>query len=218
VSRVDQKNPGMPRRTVVVWTTLILSMTLISGLLLLLEPSQIPRIAQLEITDPFGNFDDTEALFNTDESLSNRWQGIVIHHSGQTHGDAAMLDRQHRVAGDSQGLRYHFVIGNGDGASDGSIQISPRWREQVDAAHQSVSPWYDHHAIAICLIGNGDRNTPSASQMQQLVRLTTALQKRLKIAPEQVVMQANVSGSTSPGVRFPASQFRRQLISLPAIP
>jgi hypothetical protein len=208
----------MQRRTVVVWVTLILSMTLISGLLLLLEPSQVPQIAQLSLTDPFGNFDDTNALFKTDEALSNRWEGIVVHHSGGTHGDAAMLDREHRVAGDSQGLRYHFVIGNGDGAGDGAIQISPRWRGQMNAAHQGVSPWYDRHAIAICLIGNGDRNAPSASQMQQLIRLTTALQKRLKIAPEQVVMHANISTASGPGIRFPASQFRRQLISLPAAP
>ena len=198
-----------------VWVTLIMSMTVISGVLMLIEPPQLRQIAQLEIADPFGNFDDNEALFQTEQALSKRWRSIIIHHSGQTHGEASLLDRQHRVAGHDGGLRYHFVIGNGDGIGDGAIQIGPRWQEQLDAIHQGVSPWYDRNAIAICLIGNGDRNAPSSTQMQQLLRLTTALQQRLNIASEQVLMHANVAKSTGPGMLFPASQFRRQLIKMP---
>ena len=136
----------------------------------------------------------------------------MIHHSGLSHGDASQLDLLHRKQGLHGGLGYHFVIGNGDGAGDGAVQVSHRWRNQLNAVHGDVPQWYDRHAIAICLIGNGDRSAPTALQMQQLIRLTIALQKRLKISPEKVLMHANLSDSTSPGLRFPASQFRRQLI------
>src|SRR3954454_23857013 len=49
---------------------------------------------------------------------SDRWQCIVIHHSGGVSGGAMKFDDWHRTKGWDE-LGYHFVIGNGTDTADG---------------------------------------------------------------------------------------------------
>ena len=197
----------LERRTLVVWASLIASLSLVSGLLLVLNPvPHAPAVGPvLTVLDP--SPDDLETLLVTrPPPAPGRWRGIVIHHSGASHGSAEALGRLHQSQGYG-GLGYHFVIGNGDGAYDGEVQAGYRWSRQLDGLHT-------REAIAICLIGDGDRAQPSRTQINQLVKLVTQLQRRLNIPADRVYLYRDLAETTSPGLRFPAVSFRNQLADL----
>ncbi len=211
----------LERRTLVVWAALIVAMTTVSGLLMVLEPHPLapslgPVLTVLE-NGPGG----ADALFATRPAPDpKRWQAVVIHHSGSSFGSAQSIAQQHQAAGFG-GLGYHFVIGNGDGAGDGEVQIGYRWTQQLQGANQLDSKsegWINEHAISICLVGNGDQTAPTRAQMEQLVQLVTAIQRKMGIPADRVYLQSNLTRATSPGVLFPATWFRQQLLDVnPAI-
>ncbi|KKO18072.1 MAG: N-acetylmuramoyl-L-alanine amidase [Candidatus Brocadia fulgida] len=96
------------------------------------------------------------------------WRYIVIHHSASASGSAAQFDKYHREKRRwENGLGYHFVIGNGNGAPDGKIEIGNRWISQIDGAHAGVQE-YNHYGIGICLVGNFNESYPTAAQMASL--------------------------------------------------
>lgn len=194
----------LERRTLVVWASLIVSLSLVSGLLFALDPTpHAPAIGPvLTVLDP--SPDDLDGLLATRQPVeAGRWDSIIICHSRQGHGNAETLGRQHQTQG-LDGLAYHFVIGNGDGAYDGEIQAGYRWSRQRDGAVRS-------RAITVCLIGDHDRAKPTGDQMEQLVKLVTNLQKRFDIGADRVLLHRDVTRTTSPGLLFDASWFRKQL-------
>ncbi|MEX2672887.1 MAG: peptidoglycan recognition family protein [Phycisphaeraceae bacterium] len=205
------------RRPLIVLVCLITALTGVSGLLLLLEPTPLapiggPILTVLDST-PRG-FD--ELLANQRDLDEQRWQAIIIHHSGTSAGSASALGSTHQSLGHG-GLLYHFVVGNGNGADDGQVQIGYRWNRQAGGPHVPDGPnaaWLNQHAIAICLVGDGDLRSPTARQMDQLVGLVTSLQKRLAIPADRVLLHANVAATTSPGLLFPTSAFRQQLLEV----
>ena len=205
------------RRTVIVLATLMVSMTAVSGLLLVLEPAPLARSGGPLLTVLSGDSRGLSSIFATEPAPDpQRWRAIVIHHSGRPYGNAQTLAERHRALGRG-GLGHHFVIGNGEGADDGEIQMGYRWTRQRSGRHVEggeAADWYNRHAISICLVGDGDRGAPTRAQMEQIVRLTTALQARLEIPADHVLLHANIAETTGPGVFFPAAAFRQQLIDL----
>ena len=208
MARSRRKEPvTLERRTLMVWASLVVSLSLLSGLLLLLNPiPHAPAVGPvLTVLDPTP--DDLQSLLATRTAVQEgRWRGIVIHHSGSNRGSAESLGRLHQSQGYG-GLGYHFVIGNGDGAHDGEVQAGYRWARQLDGIDT-------RDAIAICLIGNGDQTQPSRTQINQLVKLVTQLQRRFQIPAERVYLYRDLVPTTSPGLRFPTVQFRNQLLDL----
>ena len=203
------------RRTFVVLASLIGSMTLASGVLMLLKPggSSSSRLLSLSAVGEPGIVRD-DPLETSAKLEPGRWLAIVIHDSGLPSGSARTLDERHRRAG-LGGLGYHFVIGNGHGSGDGQLETGRRWREQLDGAH-SGGPrgrWYNEHAIGICLVGDGDRSAPTSAQLEQLVRLVRQLQSRLGIAAENVRLRYGSSEVSQRG-RFPAAWLQRQLLRI----
>jgi N-acetylmuramoyl-L-alanine amidase len=206
VQTPDRSKP-LHRRTLVVWGVLVASMTLSSGLLMWLEDAPLAPMGGLALAalddDPAG----IDAIFNTTNPIEpGHWTRIVIHHSGQSMGDAASIGQLHQALGYG-GLGYHFVIGNGDGAGDGMIQVGYRWMRQIDGV-------YANRAISICLVGNGDKAPPTRAQMDQLIKLVTALQARLQIPASGVYLHSELAQTTSPGRFFPAAMLRSQLLNL----
>ena len=195
------------RRTITVLGTLVLSMSAVSALLLVLEPRPLAPIGGPVLTVLEPTPKGVDALFTTNPPVGEqRWQAIVVHHSGTTRGNAQTLAEMHQVQGHA-GLGFHFVVGNGDGAEDGEVQIGYRWKQQLDGA-------YFRDAISICLIGDGDRGEFTPQQMEQLIRLVTVLQHRLGLPAERVLLHTSLSQeTTAPGRYFPASAFRQQLLA-----
>ena len=218
----------MSRRTRVVWGAFAAAMTLACGVLVLGD-AEGPRpvvmaVPELESRTDLG-VNPREARLNRD-----RWDAIVIHHSGAPAGDGASIARMHAEQG-LVGLGYHFVIGNGQGLGDGTIEVGTRWNRQQPGAHVASRPGVpdaariadssaanlsaDHlneHAVAICLVGNGDRRRFTDRQIRELASLVRRLQRELGIPAGRVYLHSDVAPVSSPGAHFPAAEFEGQLL------
>jgi hypothetical protein len=142
----------------------------------------------------------------------DRWHYIYIHQSKTPGGNANTLDE-----GLSDGVADHFIIGNGDGLTDGELQISQRWNHQQSAASPSKTVKVDPDCISICIVGDLDRTAPTQMQLARLGQLVQALQLRCRI-PATHVEWVTEPGSRQAGLgkHFPAASFREQLRSWPA--
>ena len=144
---------------------------------------------------------------------SGRWKYIVIHHSGVHRGSDRGMDQYHRqVRHMENGLAYHFVIGNGNGMRDGQISVGRRWAKQLNGGHLA-SEHQNQYAIGICLVGNFDRQNPTARQMQALRALVKALMARCELPGSAVTThrEINVIGTRCPGSKFSNESFKNSL-------
>ena len=208
-------SPGFTRDQVVL-ASLIGFLTVVGGLLWLLDGAPAPKASGLRLPAlvAAAGPSSLETVFDLDTPVrTDRWQGIVIHHSGSPHGSGESLDREHRGMGLS-GLGYHFVIGNGNGASDGELHVGTRWLEQAAGAHTAgeQGDWYNVNTIGICLVGDGDRREFTPAQMQRLVQIVNELPRRFDLPASSVRLNRGLAGTSGPGLRFPAASFREQLL------
>ncbi len=143
----------------------------------------------------------------------NRWRRIVIHHSGTDGGSVEGFDRYHREELEIPGgVKYHFVIGNGNGMTNGRVRETIRWKRRKPGP-QTGKKNIDRRAIGICLVGNFNKNRPNRSQLVSLVQLLRRLCHHFGI-PSEKVKGANEwrPGYTdSPGRHFPTKEIREKL-------
>ncbi|MGP1308884.1 MAG: peptidoglycan recognition protein family protein [Phycisphaerales bacterium] len=203
-------------RTQVVWLALLASMTAVGGVLLAIDTprSGSARSIALAAATPTVETPEIGAIFDRLAAAldQNRWQRIVIHHSAEPFGSAETIAADHTSRG-LQGLGYHFVIGNGQGAGDGELFVGRRWIEQLPGAHVAgpQAPWNNQHAIGICLVGDGDRRSFTPAQLARLRELIDALAARLDIPETQVVLHRDLAPTSSPGRLFPEAALRAGL-------
>jgi hypothetical protein len=207
---------SLTRRTQLVWMCFLASVTVVCGVLALADDGITGGFLTAHTTLVSGSQSGSDdPICNPPSPIDRtRWNGIVIHHSGQPAGDGESMHRLHLSYGYS-GLGYHFIIGNGNGLGDGVIHVGYRWSRQLPGVH-TAGPLADQHnkrSIGICLIGNGDRRSFTPRQLEQLITLVQRLQRELDISAERVYLQSELgTGSTSPGQLFPAAQFREMLL------
>ena len=210
---------GPTRRTQFVFAAFAVAMTGAMAILAIDAPQPAGGFPLVEIT-PLGDRSETEhdLLFPDDGRLDrDRWTGIVVHHLGDPFGTPESIHRKHLSWG-YQGLGYHFLLGNGNGLADGEIHVGYRWIEQLPGAHVVGEAGRDHneHSIGICLVGNGDRQPYTSSQIRNLARLVQRIQQECGIPEEAVYLHSELSPSLmSPGRLFPEADFRSQLLDLP---
>jgi hypothetical protein len=137
------------------------------------------------------------------------WRYIVLHHSANSAGSYASIDREHRQLQGFNGCGYHFVIGNGSESPDGQIEVAQRWSEQKAGAHcrDGKIPDINDYGIGICLIGDVDQAPPTAKQIESARLLVAYLRERYAIAPDRVGTHALMAGTPTncPGKNFPTS-------------
>src|SRR4029078_798906 len=133
-----------------------------------------PDIAQSQQRNP------AIANFLWEPAVQSRpWTSIVIHHTASKRGSVESIHEAHLKRKDKdgnpwQGIGYHFVIGNGNGMTDGEIEPTFRWREQMQGGHAG-SGGYHEHGIGIALVGNFDEQPPTAAQLAAIKQLVMAL-------------------------------------------
>ena len=202
------------KRTQIVWVTFLTAITAVTSLLAMQSPQRASGFLLTNIETVGTQSADVDPIFNIAQPLdSQRWTGIVIHHSGEPAGDADSITRKHLALG-YQGMGYHFLIGNGNGLGDGVIHVGYRWNEQLPGAHVSGSNGDQHNqrSIAICVVGNGDRRPFTDRQIAQLANLVQRLQAQLNIPSKNVHLHRDLFGQTSsPGSFFAAARFHEQL-------
>ena len=134
----------------------------------------------------------------------DKWQRIVVHHSAIKYGNVEKYDAAHRLRGMQNGLAYHFLIGNGIDASDGEIEIGPRWQKQQAGGHVK-NHLINQTAIGICLIGNFEKTHPSKKQLTAFTQLMdwlqgVALSKKVHFAGHR---ELKGEQTVCPGKHFP---------------
>lgn len=204
-------------RAKVVWASLVGSMTAVTALLMALDHGSPTRLDGLALpamvaTQPSASI---EAVFRTRvPAADGQWLAIVIDHTGAPFGTPASINTEHKAMG-LKGLGYDFVIGNGQGMSDGEIHVGERWLEQAPGAHTAGpdGDWYNRHAIGIALVGDGTRRGFSQTQMTRLLDLVSALAREYQIPPERIVLHSDVAPVAGPGRYFPAASLREQIDS-----
>ena len=205
--------PVMPdRRTVIVLSSLVVGMTLISGVLLVLEPGPVAPLSgvTLQSIDRSALKTPTNRLFDTGQPRD--WRGIVIHDSGAKQGSAKQLSKWHTRLG-RDGLGYHFVVNNGSLKPDGLIELGYRWRQQLPGAYLTGdgSERYNRRYIGISLIGAGQREPFTRAQVRELRWLVRKLQQRFDIPKRRV--HVDIREGQKPAATFPHEWFRQQLLS-----
>lgn len=138
-----------------------------------------------------------------------RWQWIVGHHSGIRHGNATSYDRAHRRRGMTNGLAYHFVIGNGVNSGDGQVEIGNRWREQLQGGHVR-SHRVNMAGIGICLVGNFEETRPTSKQMEAFIELVSFLKNDLLSGQTvKFAVHKEIEPNLCPGKNFPLKAMHR---------
>lgn len=204
--------PGVSKRTAMVWTSLLGAMTIVGGGLFLLNGGPGSTGGGLSIPPlmALAGPSTVEQVFNPSVPIAKgRWQAIVIHDSGSPVGTPASMDAQARAM-NLNGLGYHFVLGNGSGLDDGEIHMGARWMNQTPGAHAAGkdADWFNLNSIGICMVGDGDRQKPTAAQMRGLVQLTASLARQLNIPADRIYFHSDIAQTTSPGRLFPKQEFR----------
>jgi hypothetical protein len=202
-------------RAKVVWVSFLFAMTGTGGLLLALDGRPAPRTDGLSLSAlaSVGGASVSESISRTRAPLDTaKWQAIVVHHSGSPVGSAATIASEHEARG-FKGLGHHFVIGNGAGMPDGELHVGFRWRDQLAGAHAAGpdGEWLNHHAISICMVGDGNRREFTPVQLQRLQTLVAALRQELNIPAERVYLHSDVAPTSDPGRMFPQGEFRAGL-------
>ena len=197
------------RRMLIVFSILIGSMTLTSGLLLLLLPGPVAPFSGLQLQRSIDTPIKPQDMLFGATTEADRWTAIAIHFSGDSYGSARTLNELHERQGFG-GLAFHFVISNGRGAPDGQIDIGFRWRwrGQISEADGWRSAWSTapDDEVHICLIGDGSRETPTEAQIRELVWLVRQLQNRFHISARRVRLVGDELAL------FPVASFRQQLL------
>lgn len=137
------------------------------------------------------------------------WRYIVLHHSASTSGSYDEIDREHRKLLGFDGCGYHFVIGNGNGSSDGQIEVAQRWNHQKQGVHcrNARSHDVDEYGIGICLVGDLDQQPPTPRQVAATRALVAYLSRRYQIEPARVTTHAHLAATPEacPGKYFPSA-------------
>jgi N-acetylmuramoyl-L-alanine amidase len=160
-----------------------------------------------------------------------KWRVIVVHHSASATATPDGMHKYHRdVRHWSNGLGYHFVIGNGVNYPDGRLYVGNRWRQQITGAHcKSRSGTYfgdwrpdnyfNEHGIGICLIGNLEKSRPTARQLQTLQSLIAVLVREAGVNAGRIYGHGEVTHKTlCPGRYLDMDQVRARVAALVVAP
>jgi hypothetical protein len=207
---VAKESSVSPARIRAVWISFTAAMTVVGGMLLLLDGRPVPRVDGLSLSPlaatTWGSTPTVDPVLSTRRPLDQqRWQAIVVHHSGSTVGTPASIEADHQ-ARNLRGLGHHFILGNGNGMEDGQIHIGYRWLDQLPGAHAAGpnGDAYNLHAISICLVGDGNRRPFTGAQIQRLTALVETLRREFNIPADRVLLHSEIASVDDPGRLFPA--------------
>ena len=138
------------------------------------------------------------------------WNYIVLHHTASDEADVesiheAHLQRKDRNGQSWLGIGYHFVIGNGHKMSDGEVEVTFRWREQLPGAHAGNLE-FNQHGIGVVLVGNFEDSPPTSAQLESVKRLVGFLKREHNITSDRIVGHRDVKATACPGRMFPLAE------------
>ena len=224
----SRKRPVTYSRVFAVLVSLVFSLSLCAGTLLLLEGRPIAGVSRYNLLAASKNINlaDLTLRHLTPPVRARRWKYIVIYQSHSSAGDAAELARG-RLLEDTHGsgdrvlqevpADFHFVIDNGRnnvGKADGTVEIGKPWLRQAFSAPycQWPDPRYHHYtvykqAIGICLIGNVNVKPFTRNQVAALRQLVRQLQRKYNVPDSRVKFQWDIAKDSTSQEASISSQF-----------
>ena len=218
------------RRVFTVLSSLVATLALTAGILLLLEGQPITSAGPY-MMNLSNNTQNWNSVIRASAPLQKgRWNYIIVYQSGSQSGNSAELSEGKDVGGiirpqnagnTTQGANFHFVVDNtrnGIGNPDGYVQRGLAWQEQL-----STSPYFSwpyltpHHysayanAVGVCIIGDINRKNYSASQIRSTVSLVRALERHLNIPSSCVKLQWEIRGQATARERAFGREFHHLL-------
>lgn len=218
------------RRVFTVLSSLVATLALTAGLLLLLEGQPITSAGpyMMNLSNSTQNWN---SVIRAASPLRNgRWNYIIVYQSGGLSGNATELSEGKDVGGTikpqhagnmTQGANFHFVVDNarnGLGNPDGYVQRGLAWQEQLSTAPYFSWPYLTPYhysayanAVGVCIIGDINRKGYSSSQIRSTVSLIKALERRLNIPNSCVKLQWEIRGQPTARERAFGREFHHLL-------
>lgn len=175
-------------------------------------PSSIPAPASPVVSVPAASPALIESSLVNDwkpQTKPREWKHIVLHHTATDTGSVESIHEAHLKNTDKSGkpwlgIGYHFVIGNGQGMDDGTIEPTFRWKQQMHGAHAGASdPEFNQLGVGICLVGNFEEQPPSPAQIASTRRLVTYLKREFRVPEDRVIGHKDIRETECPGRLFP---------------
>jgi hypothetical protein len=207
----SKKKPVSQKRVATVLASLVATLTVSAGALLLMEGGAVgssPLAAAVGTGELNG---DTLAIDALDTTLPLRqgvWDYIIVYESGDLAASSASLADGRMTGGplvSSNTVRskanFHFVIdGPRSDGMDGKLEVGTAWLNQESGAPFAGWPDVRYHsfkpytnAVGICLAADLSRQTLSEAQRQTLIQRVQELQRRLSIPKDHVLFQWEAS-------------------------
>jgi len=166
-----------------VLLALVVSMTLGSGLLLVLKPEPLAPLPSIPLAGDQARSPRSLDPVDLDATDAPRlaWKRVVIHRD--IHDNLSV---------------YHFVI-----ETDGRVTATGRWTHQQPSAgaYPAVD---DSLTVDVAVVGTFDSQPPAEAQRSALSRLTRQLSRQLGIERRNVLLHRELDPSSScPGQQFP---------------
>lgn len=139
----------------------------------------------------------------------NRWQEIILHHSGSPRDTVASMTDWHVNHNKWRALGYHFVV-----LRNGQVHIGERWRRQWDGAH---CVGHNASGIGVCLIGDFREEKPTDAQLVAAAALVDTLLQACQLAPAAIKTHRDFAQTECPGeqMRCLTDRFRAPKSSEP---
>lgn len=129
---------------------------------------------------------------------------LVLHHSATETGCARVFRCLHRACNGWADIGYHFVIGNGTLSEDGEIEEGrPEW---AVGAHARLN---NDDSLGICLVGNMEDKSPTASQLEALRSLLIRLLSAHDLSREDIFLHGELAECST---RCPGRNFTQETV------
>lgn len=218
------------RRVFTVLSSLVATLALTAGLLLLLEGQPITSAGPYMMNFS-NNTQNWNSVIHADTRLrKGRWNYIIVYQSGSLSGNSAELSEGKDVGGMikpqnagnmTQGANFHFVVDNARndlGIPDGYVQRGVAWQKQLSTAPYFSWPYLTPHhyagyanAVGVCIVGDINRQAYSSRQIHSAVALIRTLQRRLNIPNSGVKLQWEIRGQPTARERAFGREFHHLL-------
>lgn len=201
----SRKQPVSQKRVAIVLASLVGTLTLSAGALLLMEGglggSPALAVAYERPT--------VRAMIAPATPIpQGQWRHIIIYESNDPTANAATLI-QGTVAGNVNPSRYaapfHFVVGSSMGrprALDGELEVGASWKNQQvgiphagwpDVRYNAIPIQMRDRVVGVCLAADIARKAPSDAQFRTLLHLVHELQQQLQIPSQNIHFQWEIS-------------------------
>ena len=125
-----------------------------------------------------------KAISSSVAQSPDRWNHIEIYYSGTKSGYIEQL-AVHSGLASPDDANFHFCLCNGNGAEDGQIQATEKWKRQWPLIPGPT--WYGtSQTIRICMIADGKTTHPTDSQIKRMETLLDGLCRKFRIRPEAI--------------------------------